>query len=655
MVAGAEAPTYDAAPAPFKPALFKTLEAVPMLSTIRKQSSGIVVKILLFLLILSFAAWGIADVFSPSADDTPVASVGDRDIPANAVAGEIQREMARLAPLLGGTVSREQARGLGIPNAVIRRMVERTLFDVGAQDLGLTVSDPEARRNIEANKTFFNQFGRFDRFIFDQVLQQNGLSENSYVATLRADLARDQLFSAVRGASASDALVRLLYKARMERRVAETVTLKNAAINKVAEPSVETLKTFHKENPGPFTAPEFRKLTVVKLNATELAPEIAVSQDDIKAAYDDRQAEFFKPEERELEQILLKTEDGATKAANALKAGGDFMVVAKDAGMDPKAVPLGKRTHDEMTEELAGPAFALAEGSVTAPTKTAFGWHLIRTVKITPERKQTLADVGEKLKKEIQNERAVDALYSLSNQLEDTLGGGATLEEASQSLNLKRVNVAAVDANGRDRSGKLIPDVAERVLLQAAFALPQGEESVLTETGSDGYFIVRVDEVTPPTLKPFDAIEKEVRAAYVADARSKKTETAAKDIVEKLKSGSDFAALAAQEHGTNVITTPAFTRTGDGLKGIELSRAAIAGLFNAKLGDTFFDKTNDGVVVVRLTRVVGADPTANAEALAKMKEEAKTAMQNDLIAGLAIGLGQRYPVTINRRILDQIF
>ncbi|MCK4939586.1 MAG: SurA N-terminal domain-containing protein, partial [Rhodospirillaceae bacterium] len=112
-----------------------------MLEFLRKSASGIVVKVLLGLLILSFAAWGIGDVFSSKAGRVSVATIGDVEISPEEFRSKLGREVERLKPVLGQEFTPEQAKLFGIGDALLNRLINTALYDLGAKDIGLGISD----------------------------------------------------------------------------------------------------------------------------------------------------------------------------------------------------------------------------------------------------------------------------------------------------------------------------------------------------------------------------------------------------------------------------------------------------------------------------------------------------------------------------------
>jgi peptidyl-prolyl cis-trans isomerase C len=111
----------------------------------------------------------------------------------------------------------------------------------------------------------------------------------------------------------------------------------------------------------------------------------AMTDDRIKARYDQFLKDQKPQDQVNAKHILVKTEDEAKSVIADLKNGGDFAAIAKEKSNDPgtKATggDLGWFTKDEMVPEFAEVTFKLQKGQYTeTPVKTQFGYHVILLV-----------------------------------------------------------------------------------------------------------------------------------------------------------------------------------------------------------------------------------------------------------------------------------
>ncbi len=626
-----------------------------VLDALRKSSGSIVARILFALLVVSFAAWGIGDFLTPGRQDNVVATVGDASISAAEVERQAEGEIRRLREMLGPRFDREQARALGLYNAVLARLIQDAVLDEAARRAGLVVPDRALRAEIEATPTFRGAQGSFDRERFRQFLMTAGFSEAGYIDLLRRAVLRDSVVEAAPVPPAPPkAAVDAVYRERFEKRSAETVLIRDDAQTAPAAPSDEEVAAFHRDNAARFTAPEYRALTIARMSADEVAREIAVSEEDIRHAFEVRAAEFDHPERRRLRQMVFGDEAAAKRAAEALKQGGDFAAVARDqAKMDPAAVDLGLIARDQMPSDLAGPVFALAAGGISEPLQSPLGWHIVQVVAVEPARKATLDEMRATLAKDVAREKAMDGLIGLANRFEDALGGGASLEDAAAKVGIRVLKVAAIDARGLGPDGKPVSGEglpALDVLAPVAFATEENTESPLTEMGNDGYFALRVDKVTPPALKPLDAVRGEVLAAWRARKLAELSKAAA-DAVAADARATDLKTAAAKRQ-LAASETGAIGRDGGG----KLPPPVATALFGLGApGEAATVRVADGHQVVRLVAVHPADPAQDSAGVGKIAEDLAKAYGQELRAAFENALRRDIPVKIREANLDRLF
>jgi peptidyl-prolyl cis-trans isomerase D len=426
------------------------------------------------------------------------------------------------------------------------------------------------------------------------------------------------------------------------------VKIADSAMRGIPEPDAATVEKFHKDNAARFTAPEYRTLTVADLRAADLAAEIAVSEEALKEAYDAREAEFNQPEKRKVEQIVFEDEAAAKRGHDMLTQNRDFAEVAKEvAGMDASTLDIGIITRQQLLPELADAVFNLSKDSFSKPTPSPLGWHIIRVTAVEPARLRSLNEVRDILKADVAKEKAIDAMFALANKLEDELGGGATLEEAARSLNLNIRTFSGVDATGRDQAGNPVKDLPQGgKFLSTAFLVLEGEESVLTEAGTDGYFVLRVDKITWPALRPLDSVRTDVIAAWKAQERSAKAKKAAEELLEQVRKGGNLAG----KQGLKIVTTPAMTRfRGEH----DVPPALVKKLFDLKPGQSEMGRGADGYTVATLKDIKEISPSSDREGVEAIVEEIGQSLRGDLLGQLARALRGSFPVVVNEKAMER--
>ncbi len=624
-----------------------------MLEFLRKSASGIIVKVLLGLLILSFAAWGIGDVFSSKAGRVAVAVIGDNEISPDEFRNELNREVERLKPVLGQAFTTEQAKLFGIGDALLNRLVNTQLYDLGAKDLGLGISDAVVLAEIKRSPEFFNEAGSFDRNRFMQLLSNSGFSEESYVARVRHNMTRLQYLSPIRsGVEVPPLLAKLVQQYNGEKRVLEMIRVGHASITNLGKPNDDDLKKFHKENSRLFMDPEYRKFTTIILKAEDIAKNIEISEADIKSAYDERADEFISPERRKLKQILVDDEASAKIASDLIAKGATVADAAAKSGANPDLLDIGFFSKDLLLPEIQDAVFSLETGSATKPIKTVLGWHIVFVEKIEKSEQQSFSKVKESIATELKTERALDAIFEMSNTLEDELASGSQLEETAKNLGLEAITSES-DSSGRMINGKKLSIPFAGEIVSSAFTLEVGGDTPLIEAkDGNGFFVSRLIETTPPTLKKYETVKQAVLSSWNGEASAIRAKEITDKIIEKLKSGSSISA-AAKEVGMKVETTSPFDRNGGGLS-LAIPAEMVNRAFELSPGDSATAQGTSSSVAVVLKEIQKADINDKAsleQTTAKVFEE----LRGDILDQLAASLRQRHSVTINQSVLDQAY
>ena len=623
-----------------------------MLDAMRRGAGSWVAKILFGILILSFAVWGIGDMFrSPGISDN-AAEVGDVAISRDELARQFRREIERMQRVMGPEFDSERAREMGLLDRTLETLIEGHLLGQKAHDIGLIASNSLVRSRIYAEPAFQNTAREFDAFAFRRALSEAGLSEAGYVAMLKAGLLRGQLTDAISsGAEVPDLMRDTIHRYRGEKRVAEYVLIPSSTAGAVPEPTQEDLAAFHAQNQALFTSPELRELTIISLDPDVAAQDMKPSEEQIKQAFEERLPSLSIPERRRVRQILFTDEAAAKQAHEALDKGRAFDEVAKETGQPP--VDLGLVTRRELAGPLADTVFRLDEGKWSEPVQTPLGWHIIVVDKIEAGRTPTLDQVRSEITREVARDEAVNQLVKTANKLEDELAGGASLESAADKLGLKATTVGPIDSRGRLRSGVPAVNLPQHPkVLEFAFRTPQGQATQLQEVRGGGYFILRVDSIAAPALRPLDEVRAQAVQAWKDKQRDELARARAEKLLERAKGGETLAKIAG-ELGLQARTSDPVTRFAIDPNS-PMPPAVTTAMFKSREGETVMAPYEGGYAIAKVTEVrpvAQADPSAEA---AQLERELTNGVANDLITQYTRALRQSYPVTVNRASVDSI-
>lgn len=619
-----------------------------MLDAMRRYATSWVVKAFLLLLVLSFAIWGVGDMFLRGAPTEAVASVGKSEIRAEALVRETERAFRELRDQLGGELERTPAVMEGLMRRALEQLLARELVALHARELGLAVDPATLARIIREQPAFQGPQG-FERERFTWVLRELGLSEAGYTQELAGEILRARLLEAVTGAVAAPAVLsRELSRYREERRRGRALLVPAASVT-VPEPDDATLEAWLEENRAAFTAPETRSVELVVLAAEDLSEEFAPSEEELRAEYERRRASYTVFEQRRASQLLASDPALSDEAHRRVQAGESLESIASALGLPLST--LGPVAKGVLPEELDRVLFALAPGEVSAPVQTAFGWHLLRLDGIEPERVRSFAEVREELRRELGRRAAMDRLPQLADRLDDALAAGDSLEEAARKAGARHYRLSAVDAEGRDASGVPIREVAlSKEMLAEIFRLRAQETSLVIHAKDDRYFVVRVESITPARPQTLAEVRLAATLGWKLAEQRKRTRERARALLARIQAGESPFDLARAEPGLEVHMIGPWRRSdADPNLGAEVVRA----LFAAPLGGPAPEPVAAarGFAIVVADEVLPASETGDLEPIA---QELRGALLEGLLSGYERALEKRYPVSREERVLARL-
>jgi peptidyl-prolyl cis-trans isomerase D len=517
-----------------------------MLETLRNAGKSWVAKVLLLLLAASFAVWGIQDVFRGSQAGA-LAVVGDREVTPQQYATAFRLALQNVSRSTGQSLTQEDARKLGYDKLVLDNLIHQAAVDTQADKLKLAVSEEALKMATMANPAFRGADGKFDEAIFNKVLQSSGTNQEMYILTETQEMRRDAIVKSVSDNFVlPNVLVEAVSKFRNEQRDARYFVIRATPAD-VPAPTDSELKEQYDKTPAAYTAPEYRSLAVLKVEPSDIAAKVAVTDEEIAARYEKTKTQFATPERRTILQIPFPDETEAQAARAKLAAGQDFVALATERGMKESDYLLADKSKTELLDkQVAEAAFGLPQGAVSDVVKGSLVTALLKVTAITPGKQPALDEVKDKVREQLQLEKAREELQSIFDTVENARNNQTKLEDIAREQGLPFQLVPAVSAAGLDKDGKevALPDKPE--LLKAAFASDVGDvTSPLNPT--DSYIWYDVLEVVPAALKPFDQVKARVQGDVSARKVRELLAERGRKLVDALNAGTGLDVAAQQE------------------------------------------------------------------------------------------------------------
>lgn len=514
-----------------------------MLDSLRKAAGTWVAKLLLMLLVASFAVWGISGQIATGVGGDTVVTAGDTTVSTIEYRLAYDRELSVLSQQLGRPVTREQAVALGIDNRVLAQLVAGAVLDEQARRMRLGLSKQRLAELTAADPAFQGPDGRFDRVRFEYVLRQVGMRPEDYLRSRSQVAIRQQIVDAVaEDMHIPETFLDALARYRGEDRTVEYVVVPASVAGEIADPEDSVLAAWFEERKQSYRAPEYRHIAYAELTPEAIADFNAVTEEQVREEYDRNIARYTTPERRTVDQLVFATREEADAALARIRAGESFDDLVAAEGKTPQDVALGTLTRTEIPDPaIAEAAFALAEGGVSEVIEGTFGPILLRVSAVTPEKVSPFEEVADQIRRDIAVGEATRLLLDVYDRYEDLRAGGMSLVEAAGQIGITVKEVEAIDRNGTDPEGKVVSGLPEaRDLLREAFEAAEGVENPAITLGRDGYLLFEVLKITPARDRTLDEVRERVLDDWKRAERDRLVAEAARAIEAKLKDGASF-------------------------------------------------------------------------------------------------------------------
>jgi peptidyl-prolyl cis-trans isomerase D len=622
-----------------------------MLETLRNATKTWVATGFIGLLVLSFAIWGVNDIFR-GGQATTLAEVGDAELHIRTFENEYARQVRRQLNAQGNPMSAAEGRQAGYDRIVLDEMVGDLAVLEEARRVGLTASDEMVRGALYGIQGLLMPDGSIDRDGLGRFLQNIGYTEEEFLSAIRYDLMRAQLLQAATlGPPVPRGFGLTLQAYVNERRTIEYVVLPPEKAGEITPPDDAALQAYLDANAAAYTVPELRAVTVLSYGPKDVLPSIDIPEEAVKLGYEAQKHRYETLETRELQQIVYPTKAEADAAFATLSQGKSFDDLAAERQLKAEDIALG--TIQKGDSAVPGGAFDVAEGEVSAPLEGPFGWALVKVLKINPGSLKPFEEVRQEVRDELAMEQAIDQISEMINRIQDELAATDSLEEAAKALNLTVRTIPGVDARGRDIDGNAIEDLPDGPgFLADVFALDQGQRSDVIETDGHTLYAVRVDAITNSAVRPLATIRDKVAAEWIAAEQAKRLKALADDIVARSNGTANGIAEIGKELGLEGKTTEALAR--DAAPG-DLSPKLLADLFATKKGVWVSGPAAEAprfavARVKEVTSFTSPDPLADELAL---RQAESGALGNDLAEVYRQEVVKSTPVKIDETLFEQ--
>ena len=497
-----------------------------MLDLLRRNASGPFGLTLIILLVLAFSVWGIGDIFR-NYDVGTLARIGDREVDSQEFLFRYNREINRISNELERFVSNEEARDSGIDIQILTNLLVEKTLNSSADKMKLRPSDKSLTERLKNTNSFRNAFNQFDKNVFNQVLRQNGITEDLFFSMERDSIAQAQIYRALfENLNISKEFSNLIHRFQNEDRSVDYLVLNTNTENvDPYEINNQELLNYYNNNKDNYKSESKRDFTLLTLLKSEISSLIEVEEEIIKEIYENNLSDYETPEKRTYYVIPFNSSEEVNLALSNFKENTDINNIIVSRGLSIEDVLQSSLSLEEgLNDAISNKAFEVDKNILAGPVQGPFGPTLIYVTKIESSLKKTFLEVKEKIEQDYKSGETQDKIYEIYNIIEDQRAAGLTFEEIALENNLKLSQYSSVNNNGSNFSNSNIDLTLRNSIIETIFDSDIGLEMDPLEDQNGNVVFIRVDNIDEERLLNFDNVQKEVRSDIINQRQKKELE-----------------------------------------------------------------------------------------------------------------------------------
>ncbi|WP_458128042.1 SurA N-terminal domain-containing protein [Pseudomonas sp. Z2-11] len=592
-----------------------------MLQNIRDNSQGWIAKTIIGIIVALMALTGFEAIFQATTNSNDAAKVNGEKISQNELSQAVDMQRRQLMQQLGKDFDASLLDEKMLRDSALKGLIDRKLLLQGADDAKFAFSEA-ALDQVILQTPEFQVDGKFSPERFDQVIRQLGYGRLQF----REMLAQEMLIGQLRAGLAGSGFVtdaQVLAFARLEKQTRDFATLTVKADPAAVKLTDDEVKAYYDQHAKEFMTPDQVVIDYLELKKASFFDQVSVKDEDLQAAYQKEIANLS--EQRRAAHILIEVNDKVTEAQAKAKIeeiqarlakGESFEALAKEFSQDPGSAnnggDLGYAGPGVYDPEFEKALYALNKDQVSAPVRTDFGLHLIKLLGVEAPEVPSFASLKDKLTRDLKTQQVEQRFVEATKQLEDASFEASDLAQPAQDLKLTVHTSAPFGREGGEGIA------ANRAVITAAFSpevLEEGANSTAIELDPETVVVLRAKEHRKPQQLPLENVAGPIRAQLAKEHASAAAKTQADELIASLRDGK--TALDKPVNGQGWKVVEAATRSQEGIDPAVLQALFRMSKPESKDKPTFASVTlpDGGVTVLRLNGVnEGAAPTEEEKA-----------------------------------------
>jgi peptidyl-prolyl cis-trans isomerase D len=521
-----------------------------MLEALRKHTQGWMAKIILALIVVPFALFGIDSYLNNAGGQVAVAKVDGQKISLQEYSNAVENARNYLQSQ-GQKVDAALLESPAFKQSVLDSIITRRLVEGAIQDYRFKISDDQLSQHVVGMPEFQSN-GKFSEETYNQLLSQNKLTPAKFEQNIRKDLTVQQV---------RDGLTNLVF---MPQKVAEQSLMSEFEQREVSVADVkvvdfinqvtvtpEQVQAYYNQHKTKFIAPAKVKLQFTLLSAAGLMGDVSVSDEEVKQDYEDNAAKYQGDEQRQASHILIgfnSTASAEEKAVAKQKAESILKQVkenpknfeklaiefSQDTGSAGKGGDLGSFGRGAMVKPFENAAFSMKVGDISDLVESEFGYHIIKLTGITGE-SSDFDSMKLKIKAELLFQKAQAKYAELADDFGNTVyEQSGSLEPVAKKFNLQ---VQTSPAMTKDEIAKFFKSDRLASMVFSDEVLKEKRNTEAVEISPNNLVAARAVEFTPEAPRTFDEVKSGIESLLKAEAATKLAKQKGEALLADLKAG----------------------------------------------------------------------------------------------------------------------
>ena len=469
-------------------------------------------KFLIIIIALSFALWGIGDIFVSNNNPT-IAKVGKSEIKLNEFQLDYQLLIDRLRQTNQQPVTEELLKALGIQNNVIDNLISKKYINILSKNLNINVGDKYVKKAIVNNPIFNDQLGVFNKDYFNYFLTRNNLKEKDIYNISKDTISNDLLLQSIGHSEFVPNIIanNFIKKRDLARKAkiftvdtsAKLISDKNFGDNLINE-------KYQKEKSN-FLTPETRDISIVSFNYKKQLSSIDVSEQELENFYNQNFNLYKSDETRNIFVAQFESEKEINEFIAFFQKNKNFFDTLSKFNIKKEDSDLGNVGIDDIDVESSNAIFNLSEKEITKILKTSFGYKVFYLNKINPKKIESFTQAKEQIRKDILKEKANEEIYNLANIFYEKFIQTKSFSSSIENLDvqIKKVNnISLINLGNNEFLNSLgLNDNQKSKLI---FDLAANDISEIIEDESNNLHYVYLNNINPAKEKSLSEIKDKI-------------------------------------------------------------------------------------------------------------------------------------------------